>query len=124
MDTSPSLLDGLSSGRQEAWKRFVHIYAPIIRDWARRRPWMQPADADDVVSEVFLALLKALPGFRKDPNKRFRNWLGEIVRNKCIDHYRTWRQSRQRLGDGRIEEAEEPDWTEAFIGCNGSSAAE
>ncbi|HVS35821.1 MAG TPA: sigma-70 family RNA polymerase sigma factor [Gemmataceae bacterium] len=116
MQTPPSLLDGLALGRQEAWQRLVHLYAPVLHHWARRRHWLQPADADDVVSEVFVALVKELPHFRKDPKKRFRDWLATILRNKSIDYYRRWLASRRRVGDGSGDGPAEPDWTEAFLG--------
>jgi len=107
--TSLSLLDGLALDRAEAWDRFVHYYGPVLHDWARRRRWLQAAD------EVFAALVVEMPSFRKDPNKRFRDWIGAILRNKCIDRYRRWAASQKLIGNGRTDEAEEPDWTEAFI---------
>lgn len=114
--TPASLLDGLAQGEPDAWKRFVHLYAPVLHHWVRRRHWIRPADSDDVVSEVFMALLKELPHFRKAPNKPFREWLGAVVRHKCIDFYRRWQASQRRIGDGAVDEAAEPDWAEAFIG--------
>lgn len=72
---------------QEAWARFVDLYTPIISLWIRRRN-VQPADAADLLQQVFVVLYRKLPEFRYRENGSFRGWLQTVVRNKCHDHHR------------------------------------
>jgi RNA polymerase sigma-70 factor (ECF subfamily) len=48
--------------------------------------------ADDLTSEVFLRMIRALPGFRLQETA-FQAWLYQIARNVLNDHYR---QARSR----------------------------
>lgn len=84
MESTPvSLLERLrQAGEQAAWERFVQLYTPLLRHWARRLG-LQGADADDVVQDVFAVLVEKLPEFRYDPARRFRGWLWTILANKC-----------------------------------------
>jgi RNA polymerase sigma-70 factor (ECF subfamily) len=64
---------------QTAWRDFHHRYAELIRGFSRRRG-VRPADCDDVVQEVLLALQKAMPHFVYDPARgTFRAYLKSIV---------------------------------------------
>ena len=54
------------------------IYAFILRMVGR------PEDADDLTQDVFVQLLKSLPGARHD--LPLRPWVYVIARNKCLDH--------------------------------------
>jgi RNA polymerase sigma-70 factor (ECF subfamily) len=86
--TSSSLLGKVRSRDQDAWRRLVKIYAPLVDLWIRRAG-LQPADAYDVFQEVFMAVAEGIDGFRKvRPSDRFRGWLRTIVRNKLADHFR------------------------------------
>lgn len=42
--------------------------ARLLAGFARRRG-LQGADCDDLVQDVLMALVKAMPGFRYDPHK-------------------------------------------------------
>ena len=54
-------------------------YAAAVRAGGAR---LQPADRDDLVQEVYLAVMAALPGFRYDRSRgRFRDYLRRAVRN-------------------------------------------
>jgi RNA polymerase sigma-70 factor (ECF subfamily) len=115
METPASLLDRLRRPSDEAaWRQFVHLYTPLLYDWAHRRHGLQTADAADLVSEVFLVLLRELPDFRKDPGRRFRDWLGAVVRNKWIDLHRRRLAARLVEGGGDGPGPVEPDWADAF----------
>src|SRR5262245_60137660 len=53
--TSPSLLARVKASDQEAWRRLVHLYGPLIYGWCRR--WQLAAeDVADVFQEVFQAV--------------------------------------------------------------------
>src|SRR5262245_52715321 len=88
--TSISLLQRLREpGDQDAWRRFVHLYTPLLYYWARRRG-LPETEAADLVQEVLLVLVQKLPEFTYDPAQSFRGWLRTITLNK-------WRERRRRL---------------------------
>jgi RNA polymerase sigma-70 factor (ECF subfamily) len=85
---SSTLLDQLRSGRPEAWQRLVRLYSPVIYRWCRRSG-VSAEDSADVLQEVLAAVIRHLPGFRRDrPEDSFGGWLATITRNKIRDHYR------------------------------------
>jgi RNA polymerase sigma-70 factor (ECF subfamily) len=63
-------------------------------------------EAEDLTSQVFLAALESLPGYRRGSS--FRAWLFGIARRKLADHYRLRRPqvSLQQVGD--LPAAHEP----------------
>jgi RNA polymerase sigma-70 factor (ECF subfamily) len=89
MDPTPvSLLNQLRTpGRAQAWNRFAQLYTPLLYDWARRLG-LQDSDAADLVQEVFVVLVRQLPGFRYEPGKSFRGWLRTVLANKWRDRRR------------------------------------
>lgn len=99
--THVTLLQRLSAGRESdpgSWGDFCDRYGELIRGYARRRG-LQPADCDDVVQDVLLALTKSLPGFTYDPAKgRFRAYLHAMV-NHAIH-----RRSFQKRGERPLED--------------------
>ena len=89
LTTSASLLKRLKErSEQEAWKRFVLLYTPLLCCWAGRLG-AQNADADDLVQDVFTLLYQKLPEFTYRPQKSFRAWLRTVLVNK-------WREGRRR----------------------------
>src|SRR5687768_17225082 len=87
--TSPTLLKLLSRGPStESWQRFVHLYAPLLTEWAHRLG-IQEADAADLVQEVFVILVQKMRAFEYDRSKSFRAWLRTVLHNK-------WREIRRR----------------------------
>jgi len=93
--TRPSLLVRLRNPRDRAaWEEFAHLYAPIIRGYARRRG-LQNADADDLTQEVLRRVAGAMNGHAYDRQRgTFRAWLFAIVRNQVRRVV-----GRQRPGD-------------------------
>jgi RNA polymerase sigma-70 factor, ECF subfamily len=88
--TSSSLLERARA--PGAWERLTSLYCPLVYGWARRAG-LGTDDAADMVQEVFLAVVKYLPGFRHDRREdTFRGWLWTITQNKIHDLRR--RQSR------------------------------
>ena len=82
MEPTPvSLLERLRhADSQAAWDWFVQLYTPLLLHWARRLE-ANASDAADLVQEVFVVLVKELPTFRYETDKRFRGWLWTIMRN-------------------------------------------
>jgi len=83
-----TLLERIRDKDEEAWRRLLHLYAPLVINWCSRRG-VHGQDADDVSQEVFQAVAAGLDGFRRDrPGDTFRGWLNGITRFKIMDHFR------------------------------------
>ena len=86
--TSLTLLGRIRDRDEEAWRRLVHLYGPLVDRWCSHRG-VRGQDADDIRQEVFQAVATGLDGFRKDrPGDTFRGWLRGITRFKLHDHFR------------------------------------
>lgn len=103
--TRPSLLSRLRNGTDEtAWREFEARYRDLIRRFCRRRG-LQAADVEDVSQLVFLALARALQGFRYDPARgRFRDYLARVTQN-TIHHLVSCPQRDVRLLDAGVLES-------------------
>ena len=86
--TSLTLLERVRGRDDDAWRRLVALYSPLLRHWCRR--WgVTGGDADDVVQEVFQAVSGGLEGFRRDrEGDSFRNWLRGVARHKALSLFR------------------------------------
>jgi RNA polymerase sigma-70 factor (ECF subfamily) len=86
--TQVSLLERLRQpNEQSAWEHFVQLYTPLLCHWARRLGF-QGQDEADLVQDVFAVLVRKLPEFRYDPQKRFRGWLWTVAANKARERRR------------------------------------
>lgn len=86
--TSSSLIERVRSHDQDAWRRLVRLYGPLVAHWLKRAS-LQSADAADVLQDVFQAVAQGIGRFRKDrPGDTFRGWLRGITRFKIADHFR------------------------------------
>jgi RNA polymerase sigma-70 factor (ECF subfamily) len=105
--TSPTLLAQLgdSSQRDEAWRKFLERYRPLISKWCQRIG-LNAADADDVTGAVLAKLVRVMSTFVYDPGQRFRAWLRTVVEHEACDLWR--RQARhpgaRGSGDTRIHD--------------------
>ena len=100
--THASLLARLSQGSDRgAWAEFLDRYADLIRGFARRQG-VQPADCDDVLQSVLIALTQSMPGFTYDPARgKFRSYLKTAVLHVI------YRKSFQNKGAVTLENLEE-----------------
>lgn len=86
VETSITLLhaiaDNPGSGR---WTEFFRAYEPLMRGYLAAN--FKTVDVDDVIQETMIALVKALPGYRYNPNgcQRFRNYLIGVLKHKAVD---------------------------------------
>jgi RNA polymerase sigma-70 factor (ECF subfamily) len=98
--TRASLILRLPDGNDiAAWDEFASIYAPVIYRIATCRG-LQPADADNLVQEVFLAVANSVSKWlERDDRGRFRPWLLRIARNEAVDML-TRRATRSLGQDG------------------------
>jgi RNA polymerase sigma-70 factor, ECF subfamily len=84
--TSLTLLERARQGDSSAWKRLVALYTPLVFYWSTRGG-LQPADAEEICQDVFLAVARKIHSFRHDrAGDTFRGWLRTIMRNKIKDH--------------------------------------
>lgn len=99
--TSSSLISRVKSRDEQAWRRLVQLYGPLLGFWLRRAG-LQSADAHDVFQEVFQAVARGIEHFQRDrPGDSFRAWLRTITRNKLTDHFR--RRGVEPVGAGGSE---------------------
>ncbi len=114
MTTTPaSLLERLRDPAKEAdWDHFVRLYSPLLCCWARRLG-LNGADVADLVQDVFTILVRKLPAFRYDPNKRFRAWLWTITVNKCREKRRGKAADTLQAGEGDLARLAGPDSADA-----------
>ncbi len=109
---SISLLEQLQARPDEAaWRRLVTLYSPLVRHMLRAGG-VQPADQEDVVQEVFAAVVRELPAFHHNGRPgAFRAWLRGITLNRLREFRRARRRQPQTGGDGapRWEDVEAPE---------------
>ena len=107
-ETSTTLLRDITSSSAHArWGEFCARYEPMMRAYLRERfPFVE---ADDVVQETLVALARALPNYRYDPQERgfFHNYLTGILRNKALDAVRADKRI-EKIKDGAAMEGADP----------------
>jgi RNA polymerase sigma-70 factor (ECF subfamily) len=82
------LLERARCRDEDAWRRLVALYRPLVLFWCGR-DGLPSSDAEDVAQEVLAAVARALGGFRGDrPGDTFRGWLHVITRNAILVHFR------------------------------------
>lgn len=89
-------------GDEDAFAELYRRYADSIYRYALSRG-LPPADAEDVVSTVFLRAFQSLPGYR-ERGWPFSAYLYGIARNALVDLYR--RDRREATGDEALERPE------------------
>jgi RNA polymerase sigma-70 factor, ECF subfamily len=86
--TSETLLVRVKSNDQEAWRRLVHLYGPLVYAWCRRFG-LQEADAADVGQDVFRTVAESIAEFHHDrKGDTFRGWLQTVTRTRVVDFLR------------------------------------
>ena len=100
--TSASLLERLAHPEDEqAWRRLVDLYAPLLNGWLSRQG-LQASDADDLVQDVLMVVVRELPGFEHNHRPgAFRNWLRTILSNRVRAFWKARRH--QPLATGSSE---------------------
>src|SRR5262245_53605682 len=112
--TSTSLLARLRQpDASEAWRRFVHLYTPLLYYWARSAG-LPTHDAADLVQEVLVVLVKKLPEFSYDPGKSFRGWLRTVALNKWRERCRRFTTRPDQAGESGLSGVAGDDPIAAF----------
>ena len=104
--TRASLLVRLRDGdNTQAWHEFVHLYAPVIYRFGRKRG-LQDADAADLMQDVLRSVSSSMPRLEYDPDRgSFRGWLFTVTRNKIFNFLDGRRRRVQGSGDSRVQHA-------------------
>ena len=83
--TRQSIFEHLRGPESErAWEEFYQRYwEPIVR--YAQKLGLRDSEAQDVLQETMIALMRILPGFQYDPGRgKFRNFLLTIVHRKAL----------------------------------------
>jgi RNA polymerase sigma factor (sigma-70 family) len=86
-ETSLTLLQGLQSGSNDAWDRFVTRYRPRIMAKFMRFG-LQLEDADSFTQEILIELFQKISGFKRERTGSLRNWMSTIIKYRLIDFFR------------------------------------
>ena len=112
--TSITLLKDLAQGSANArWAEFVARYDGLMRGFLRSR--FPDLEADDILQNAFVSLVKAIPEYRYTPDERgfFRDYVIGVVRHKALDAARK-----------RGAEAEKRRGYKSERDCHGTSQAD
>jgi RNA polymerase sigma factor (sigma-70 family) len=115
--TRHSLLSRLKDwDDHEGWKLFFDTYWKLIHN-AAIKAGLSDAEAQDVVQETLLSVLKKMPGFEYEPEKgSFKKWLMRLTRWRITDQLR----KRQRGIEDLAREGETDNGI-AAIDCRAES---
>jgi RNA polymerase sigma factor (sigma-70 family) len=70
------------------WREFYDRYARVIHDAARSQG-LSEAEAQDVVQETLLSVVRTMPDFQYDPARcSFKTWLLHLTKCRIADHFR------------------------------------
>jgi RNA polymerase sigma-70 factor (ECF subfamily) len=81
------LIRAASTGDRAAFGELYVRYARLVHGILLAR--VPPAEADDLVQDVFLSAMRQLRGLRTAA--AFRGWLAAIARNRAMDYFRQTR---------------------------------
>lgn len=102
-DADLFLIDAIRDGDPAAWRQIIERYQGRLIAFARRR-LAQSGDAEDLVQEAFLGLLRSLPTY--DRERSLETYLFAILRNKLADYLeRQQKGQRQSLDQLELDEA-------------------
>jgi RNA polymerase sigma-70 factor (ECF subfamily) len=101
--TSATLLERLRDCPDDgAWKRLVDIYRPWLLGWLRRNK-LADADAEDLVQDILLVVVRELRFFRHNQRTgAFRSWLRTIAVHRLRDALRGKRYRPVATGDQQV----------------------
>jgi RNA polymerase sigma-70 factor (ECF subfamily) len=93
--TDAELLNGARLGDAESWRTLYERYLPFV--WRQAHALLGDIHAaEDVTSEVMVALLRNIHNLESDVPK-FGGWLRAVVRCKAADHQRALIRARNKL---------------------------
>lgn len=99
-DTRISILTAISKSSDSArWAEFVNVYEKPMRGFLFTK--FPSLEADDVIQETMIALIKALPNYHYTPDEKghFRNYLMGILNHKACDMIRRRTKESEKRED-------------------------
>lgn len=99
-DADAFLLEAVQRGDQRAWSDLIDRYQGRLLSFSRRM-LAEKSEAEDLVQDTFVGLLKSLPTF--DPSRSLETYLFAILRNKLSDHIRRRGAAGQRQSLDTLE---------------------
>jgi RNA polymerase sigma-70 factor (ECF subfamily) len=101
--TSLSLLERLKFARPDDldWRKLRDLYEPLIHRWLSGVPGLRD-EADDLVQEIFVVLVREVPSFERQRQGSFRAWLRRVTVNRI----RAFWKARQKRPLAGLEEAD------------------
>jgi RNA polymerase sigma-70 factor, ECF subfamily len=107
------LLDAVRRGDEQGWPQLVDRYQGRLLAFARQRV-RNASDAEDLVQETFIGLLRGLERFRGDSS--LETYLFSILRRRVMDAHRGKARSVCLLGDTlRVNEEDSGPGPEARL---------
>ena len=97
--TRSSLLIRAQAGDEGAWEDLCELYRPLIVGWLRRQA-VPDGEVDDLVQEIFLAVVRGLPSVSHSGRRgAFRSWLRTIASNYSCDYWKSPARRAAAPGD-------------------------
>ena len=113
------LLQGLVEGAEWAYERLIERYSQPVYTLVCRLLW-DPAEACDVVQEVFLKVFRKIGSFRGDSS--LKTWIYRIAVNEAHNHCR-W-NGRHRGHEVALDGGDETRGCRETLAAKGSSPYE
>ena len=116
--TSTTLLRDLAHDSQHArWGEFVARYRPMMDAFMRER--FPSLDADDVIQETLVELIKVFPAYHYSPKEKgcFHNYLTGILRHRALRMMGEEKRRAELATEMRCEAVESNDaaWRESLL---------
>jgi RNA polymerase sigma-70 factor, ECF subfamily len=109
------LAQRLANGDQRAYRDFFDSYVPVLAAFVMRRSGLDHASAEDVVQNVLIRALRALPGYRGEAS--LLTWLCQICRSELAD-------ARRKAGRRPVTVSMDSDQSAAAVVLQLRSAGE
>ena len=116
--TSTTLLRDLAQDSQHArWGEFVARYRPMMEAFMRER--FPSLDADDVIQETLIELIRVFPVYRYSPKEKghFHNYLTGILRHRALRMMDEEKRRARLVAEMRHVDVEADDtaWRESLM---------
>ena len=101
------LIEAVQRGDSDAWRQVIERYEGRLLSFARRM-LAQRGEAEDLVQDTFLGLLRSLPNY--DRERSLETYLFAILRHKLNDHFRKQKSGRRQSLDALSLEDSPQAW--------------
>lgn len=108
-DADAFLIEAVQRGDPAAWRDVIERFQGRLLSFARRM-LAQPSDAEDLVQDTFMGLLRSLRNY--DAQRSLETYLFAILRNKLHDHFRKGRKGQRQSLDQLDLDDSPAEWIE------------